>query len=957
MSRTASFLFPWLVIAAVAGCRSDEARPAALPRALSAGAQPSAPMSFGTSASDPAFAEQSYAATAYGGGVFLTAWTALDFQRMYVARTRASDGVLLDERRIPITTDTFAAPVVGSDGQGFLVVWSARGVRVSADGTVVDKTPLVLPTNPTAAGGQWAVSYGGGYYLVLWQEEVDPSNHQRDIRAIRVRPGDGAVVPPVISVPAHASPESFPAAAFDGTNFLVVWQDQRSGTPVYGNRIRASDGALLDGADGFRIGTSATGQRPAVAFGSGIYLVAWQATPSLLVGVRIRPADRAALDATDLPLVPVSTGSVDIPRLTHDGTHFVMAWRNIGLDDVWRFRAVRIDPATGANLDGAGQVFGASPAHTADRVAHGIAAGAGKTFAVFNQGDTGAQNLHAAEVRAVKGVFLDPATGGIAQPASVVSRSAHWQEEPHGSFDGQRHLLVWHEWTGTRFEIRGARVSNDSATVLDPDGFTVSGAGTADQLFPRSASNGSNHLVVWWDGTSLRARRIKGDGTQLDGAGVVLPAKPDRYGSDSPRWDVATDGADYLVLWLEGAFDPVLVRAARIRGSDGAVLDASPIAVAPPGKNRLYAKLAFGGPHYVAMWIQGRPAPAMPTIEAVRVASGGSVLDATPLVISTGGAQYPAIAADGQNALLAWADSGGLKARRLRVSDGTVLDSSDLVLANQLVSSSLAFDGENFVFVWPAVIPPGMSGWAAHRVSKSGTVLAPAIPITSIPSFQFASAPALSAGAGGKLLVGYTLYDDSADFQTERLRARLLGDPVAVPDAAVPPSPDAAPDQAPPADLAATVDSGAPVEDAAAPDAGVPDSSGSGPEVAENADLAPPVDDSARAADGPAVDGMAAPEDGGQDLGALAGDAGPVPGDVGSGDRPASEADASSGDASLADVASPSADAAHDASAERPGSGTSCDCRLAGRPRSGGFAFAFVTLALIARLRRRRWVA
>ena len=78
----------------------------------------------------------------------------------------------------------------------------------------------------------------------------------------------------VVSGPAPSFQQS-PALGYDGTNYLVVWHDYRSGeTDIYGARV-TSAGTVLDAA-GIAISTAPRGQvRPAVAFDGTNYLVAW----------------------------------------------------------------------------------------------------------------------------------------------------------------------------------------------------------------------------------------------------------------------------------------------------------------------------------------------------------------------------------------------------------------------------------------------------------------------------------------------------------------------------------------------------------------------------------------------------------------------------------------------------------------------------------------------------------
>jgi hypothetical protein len=111
--------------------------------------------------------------------------------------------------------------VVGFDGTNYLVAWHGatggiHATRVSKAGTVLDSTALTI--SPT--GWNAAVAYGGGSYLVVW--------NAAGIVGSRVGT-DGSVLDPAgvtISPSAHNGAE--PAIAFDGTNYLVAWDDIRN---------------------------------------------------------------------------------------------------------------------------------------------------------------------------------------------------------------------------------------------------------------------------------------------------------------------------------------------------------------------------------------------------------------------------------------------------------------------------------------------------------------------------------------------------------------------------------------------------------------------------------------------------------------------------------------------------------------------------------------------------------
>src|SRR6185295_4961728 len=84
---------------------------------------------------------------------------------------------------------------------------------------------------------------------------------------------------PRVLLSRSANTQGNPAAGFDGTNYLVVWEDNRtavdSSTDLWGARVSAQ-GQVLDPA-GIPISTEKKEQRrPAVAGGDGGWAVAWE---------------------------------------------------------------------------------------------------------------------------------------------------------------------------------------------------------------------------------------------------------------------------------------------------------------------------------------------------------------------------------------------------------------------------------------------------------------------------------------------------------------------------------------------------------------------------------------------------------------------------------------------------------------------------------------------------------
>src|SRR3954468_1155964 len=144
--------------------------------------------------------------------------------------------------------------------------------------------------------------------------------------------------------------------AFDGTNYLAVWNQNTAGVPtVYGARV-TPDGTVLD-QSGFAI-SAAGGWGPAVAFDGTNYLVVF-GNAGQIEGARVSP-DGTVLDPGG---IPISTRP-DVersPTLAFDGTNYLVVWssaaQGTGYDEVW---SARVSPS-GAVLDPSGMEIAVRP--------------------------------------------------------------------------------------------------------------------------------------------------------------------------------------------------------------------------------------------------------------------------------------------------------------------------------------------------------------------------------------------------------------------------------------------------------------------------------------------------------------------------------------------------------------------------------------------------------------------
>ena len=649
-------------------------------------------------------------AVAWGGDAYLVVW---DRERdVYGARVSAS-GAVLDAAGIPIATspENQGTPAVAWGGDHFLVVWvtwgdqpfpdrNVRGARMSASGSVLDGTEIPIATG-VSAQGRPAVAWGGASHLVVWEDS--PSDGAPDILGARVSASgdvlDGAGIP----IAAGPHPEEEPAVAWNGSAYLVVWSDSGTGQDIHGARVSAS-GSVLD-APGIPISTAANAQlAPAVAWNGSDYLVAWRderggGGSGDVYGARVS-ASGTVRDGAGIP-ISTAAGGQESPALAWNGSNHLVAWADRRDDAASYVYGARVS-ASGTVLDAAGIAI----ATAANAQYHAsVAWGGSEYLAVWadyrNAASTGS-DVFGARLGAA-GNVLDAA--GIA-----ISTAANVQYYPAVAWGGSGYLVVWMDhrngiaWAES--DVYGARVSA-SGSLLDAAGFPISTA-AGGQWFPSVASDGSGHLVVWEDGRSgssgVYGARVSASGEVLDPSGIAIATASYHQSSPAVGWG----GSHYLVVWEDGreASGWYDIYGARVNAS-GSVLDAAGIAISTAPFHQRSPVVAWDGSGYLVVWADARNEVDHEDVYGARVSPAGSVLDAAGIPIATAPeSQYaPAVAWDGSSYLVVWTEYLGENHWSGVTSDlwGARVDAGGGVLdGGPFLVSAEAYDREH-----PSVASPG----------------------------------------------------------------------------------------------------------------------------------------------------------------------------------------------------------------------------------------------------------
>lgn len=629
-----------------------------------------------------------------------------------------------------------------------------------------------------------ALAVGGGVALTAWTDSrggvyaarTDLTTHALlDLGGIRLSPG------------------TRPAVAFDGTNFLVVFQASSTTDRYYdivGVRVSPS-GQVLDLSARVISGAAKSQTNASVAFTNGAYLVAWQdgrsggTTDDLIMGARVLP-DGTLQDPNGI-VIAQAANSRGLPSVTAGAGNFFVAWGDGRTSGNSRIMGTRVTPA-GVVLDTQGITIsraGASawePAAAFDGTRYwvafreyssaivtarletdgtvidangiqiysqyvgdqrpNIACGGGQCVVAWTRDNIG-DSVYFARLSSGGTLLTDRFSPGYLGSTPYFSSGFY---PPGLAFDGTQFLASWPESycfqgkTGCRqSDVYQRRIGLDGG-FNDPAPLRLSSAANL-QLMPAVAFNGTNHLVAWVDDRrdqyDIHAARFDSSGAILDPAGIAITQAADIQ--ETPT--VASLGTKFLVVWSDrrGAnnYD---IFATRV-GEDGAVLDPSGLPISTASGDQKEPVVASDGTGWLVAWTDSRGGSSS-DIYGARVSSTGQVLDPGGLPLAAGSnTEYsPGLSFDGTQYLLAWAGSSrwtidyGVFASRLS-TDGKVLDTPALRLADAYT------DGEPVVASSQGRF---LVAWRSTNVGSPGRILA-----SPVPRLDGGALQVLSPGVAG----------------------------------------------------------------------------------------------------------------------------------------------------------------------------------------------------------------
>jgi len=684
---------------------------------------------------------------------------------LYVARIDQS-GEILDRAGIFLCHKIFYGGPWGTEspayiafnGTNYLVVYGddrIYGQRIATDGTVLDPIGINI-SNP--GGRMPSVASDGSNFFVVWCS---------DTNIVGTRVTSNGVVLDTLGIPICTANgyQLYPSICFTGTQYFVVWADQRNNYDIYGSRI-STDGTVLDSA-GIYITRDTTGFYPFIASDGTNCLAIWTAPLNVhqrtgIFGARISSSG-AVIDTNAIAISHTTNMYISWQnKIAFDGTNYFVLWGKEDPNLSCSICGVRVSPS-GVILDTADVII--RPYHSF----YPSISFDGNDYLIGWVQPGGIHGLLSWEqdLGDIYYARMTPAGRLIDTAGIIISDEGNKQKMPRAAFDGSNFLACWMEYHRDYYnEIYATRVSGTGA-LLDSNSFILTTA--IDTVwwprkgYPDVTFGGNYYLASWsdftYDGHSDRElTRITTGGIVVDTAGYFLYDG----GLDPHMSSSAFDGQNFLLVWDDGN----CIYGNRVTG-DGVIIDTIPFIINSASGIQARPDISFDGINYLVVWEDTRNGNydiygSLVTPQGVVLNPGGAPISCVAL-----NQQNCTVAFDGTNYLAVWDDDRSGSGRDIYASrvtvQGQVLDSAGFCIAGGLsdqAAPDVAFDGENYLVVWRDSSAADLGDIYCARVTPGGLVIGN-YPITTMPGLQIE--PSIARGSNGRILILWSGYLDSLD--------------------------------------------------------------------------------------------------------------------------------------------------------------------------------------------------
>lgn len=620
----------------------------------------------------------------------LVTWTDFRFgvsnDTLHIFASRInSNGIVVDTSGIPVSIviNEIAwvpeAPHASYGDSIYLIVWAdyrndnwdIYGSRIDTEGNVLDINGFIISAIPTLQYFP-AVAFGGNIFLVVW---CDGSG----IFGCRIK-SDGQVLDPNgFPISTNAPGQFSPSVISDGLNFFIVWQDPRgSGLyDIYGVRVDTA-GNVLDTTDIHISSAGNSQENPSITFCNSQYFVVWQDSRNGSFDIWGARIDTSGIVIDTIGFVISSANNIqEKPIITTSDTYLCVGW----LD--WRNNHPEIYCArltsSGILIDTAGIYISAS---ANDSYSPGLVYN-NNFFIVWPDDRSLCNHIYGAQMD-MSGNVLDP--NGI-----LISRSLYGQWNSSLVFDGQNYFAVWQDYRDDEFSnIFGARIDT-VGTVLDSSGIAIC---TTSYSFSPAVSYGSSNYLVVWTGMSC---------VRIDTSGVVLDSIISLGTGYKPS--VAFDGTNYCIVFTRDdnlygiRIDPM-----------GTIIDTFSFVVCSQNDRQENSSLIYHDSNYFTVWQDSRnDMEDIYNIYGTFIDTSGFSYDTLgfPISSTVGVNEYnPSVSSNGQGFLVIWQDNrdGDYNIYGARVSEtGTVIDTTGIPICTAPSDQGnpiASFNGEAYYIFW-----------------------------------------------------------------------------------------------------------------------------------------------------------------------------------------------------------------------------------------------------------------